>query len=82
MMNDLSNTILSSKIYDWSDKGQINQFYTYMCDIFSQDFSLLRVIQLFSLMMSAHKAEVTWLDEIAEALKNCALALDSYLLKT
>ena len=31
-------------------------------------------------MMSAHKPEVTWLDEISEALKNCAEGLNAYLI--
>ena len=30
-------------------------------------------------MMSAHKPELIWLDEIAEALKNCAEGLNAYL---
>lgn len=34
----------------------------------------------YSIMMYAHKAEIMWLDEIAEALRNCADGLDSYLL--
>ena len=35
---------------------------------------------MFSLMMTAHKPGVIWLDEIAEALKNCAEGLNSYML--
>ena len=35
---------------------------------------------MFSLFMSAHKADVTWLDEIAEALKNSAEGLDFYII--
>ena len=35
---------------------------------------------MFSLMMTAHKPDVIWLDEIAEALKNCAEGLNSYML--
>jgi hypothetical protein len=34
----------------------------------------------FSLVISSYKAEMLWLDEGAEALRNCATALDSYLL--
>ena len=30
--------------------------------------------------MTAHKPDVIWLDEIAEALKNCAEGLNSYML--
>ena len=47
-----------------------------------QEHSLLRVILMFSLMVCAHKADVTWLDEIAEALRNCAEALDFYIIMT
>ena len=35
---------------------------------------------MFSLMVCTHKPEVLWLDEIAEALRNCAEGLDSYIL--
>lgn len=31
-------------------------------------------------MIVSHRAEEVWLDEIAEALKDCALALDAYIL--
>lgn len=30
-------------------------------------------------MMSAHQPDVTWLDEISEALKNCVEGMNSYL---
>lgn len=35
---------------------------------------------MFSLMMSSHKPDIIWLDEISEALKNCAEGLNSYLI--
>ena len=35
---------------------------------------------MFSLMMSCHKPDIIWLDEISEALKNCAEGLNSYLI--
>ena len=31
-------------------------------------------------MMSAHKAEIIWLDEISEGLRNSAEGLNSYLI--
>ncbi len=35
---------------------------------------------MFSVSCFAHEAEIVWLDEIAEALRNCAEGLDSYLI--
>ena len=34
---------------------------------------------MYSLMMCSHKVGVTWIDEVSEALKNCANGLDSYI---
>ena len=39
----------------------------------------MRVILMFCFMVCAHKAEVVELDEIAEALRNCADGLDQYI---
>jgi hypothetical protein len=35
---------------------------------------------MYSVSSFAHKVEIVWLDETAEALRNCAEGLDSYLL--
>ena len=34
---------------------------------------------MFSLLMCSHKVDVTYIDEISEALKNCALGFDAYI---
>ena len=50
-----------------------------MSKLMNNENSILQIVLKFNLMMSAHKPQVTWLDEISEALKNCADGLDSYL---
>ena len=34
---------------------------------------------MFSLLMCSHKVDVTYIDEISEALKNCALGFDAFI---
>ena len=34
---------------------------------------------MFNLFMCSHKPNVTWLDEVAEGLRNCAEGLESYI---
>lgn len=48
--------------------------------LFQHEDSLGRLCMTYGLMMSCYKVDVLWLDEAAEALRNCASALDSYLL--
>ena len=43
----------------------------------SEDKYIPRISLMYSLMMSAHKPELIWLDEIAEALMNCAEGLNT-----
>ena len=50
-----------------------------MHKIFNAEKSIPRICLMFSLMMSSHVPDVIWLDEISEALKNCAVGLNSYL---
>ena len=33
---------------------------------------------MFNLFMCSHKPGVTWLDEVAEGLRNCAEGLEAY----
>ena len=51
-----------------------------MTALYEDENGLSRTILMFSLMMCAHKVEVTWIDEISEALKNCSLGLDTYII--
>lgn len=76
---DITNQVRDAKVYNWEDKDQIKGFFDFINSLFNADKSIPRTALMFSLMMSAHKPQVTWLDEISEALKNCAEGLNSYL---
>lgn len=80
LIQSITKQVEKSKVYDWEDSDQVQKFYDFISKLFNAENSLPRIALMFSLMMSAHKPEVTWLDEIAEALKNCAEGLNSYLL--
>ena len=76
----MSSCVESSKIYDWENKEHVKEFYSFISKLFNSENSIPRIVLMFSMMMCAHKPHVTWLDEIAEALKNCADGLNLYLL--
>lgn len=67
-----------AKVHDWEDKDQRKSFFDFVSKLVNDENSVLQIVLKFNLMMSAHKPQVTWLDEISEALKNCADGLDSY----
>ena len=48
--------------------------------LFSRDASILRSSMLFSLFFASFEVDVTWLDEIAEGLKNVLAAVNATLL--
>ena len=77
-MEELTKFVQETKAWDWEEEGQVQSFFNFLAAIFNDENGVPRVILMFSLMMMAHKADVTWIDEIAEALKNCALGLDHY----
>ena len=79
LIQDITKQITSGKVYEWEDTEQIKGFYSFISVLFNAEKSIPRISLMYSLMMSAHKPELIWLDEIAEALKNCAEGLNAYL---
>ena len=71
-----------AQIYAWTDENDEykKEFFTFMEKLFNGERSTVRLSLMFCLTVCAFKAEVLWLDECAEALKNCAEGFDSYLL--
>lgn len=48
--------------------------------LFARDASLLKTCMMFSLFFTTYNVDVTWLDEIAEGLKNATNAINQALL--
>ena len=78
-MKELAKHVESTKAWEWEDVDQMQKFYKFLASIYNEENGIPRVMQMFSLMMCATKADVTWIDEMTEALKNCANGLDSYI---
>lgn len=79
LVQSVTIKVSQAKVYDWPDDEQIKAFYDFLSSLFDAENSIPRVSLMFNLMMVTHKPDVTWLDEIAEALKNSAEGLNSYL---
>lgn len=77
---DITQQIKDAKIYNWEDKEQIKSFFCFISSLLEAENSINSICLMFSLMMSSHKPDIIWLDEISEALKNCAEGLNSYLI--
>ena len=80
LLTNMTECVLSSKIYESENKDHVKDFYSFISKLFNSENSIPRISLMFSMMMCAHQPNVTWLDEIAEALKNCADGLNQYLL--
>jgi hypothetical protein len=78
LLTALSDKIVAAKIYEWADDAQIASFYHLVNRLFGEEGSLQRVVLMFNLFMCSHKPGVTWLDEVAEGLRNCAEGLEGY----
>ena len=76
---DITKQVKAAQVHDWEDQEAAKGFFDFVSTIFNAEKSIHRICLMFSLMMTAHKPDVTWLDEIAEALRNCADGLNSYL---
>ena len=70
--------IISTDFESELDEEKIKAIFKYSREFMTSDFSLAHLSMQFVLFVSTHKAEVTWLDEIAEALCNCAIGMDYY----
>ena len=77
-MKSMVDKINSTDFQSESDEEQIKAIFKYSREFMTSDFSLAQLSMQFVLFVSTHKAEVTWLDEIAEALCNCATGMDYY----
>lgn len=80
LIQDITNQVRLAKVYEKEDKDQIKKFFDFIAGLYMADESIPKIILQFCMMMCAHKPDVTWLDEISEALKNCAEGLNSYLI--
>ena len=78
-MKEIVKIIRSAKVKDWDLIDQKNFYELIKQNCFQED-SLHSQVRLFNIMMCTHKPDITWLDEIAEALRNCANGCDYYLI--
>ena len=56
------------------------QLFTFLEHLFQDENCILRSVMKFSLMLVNINPDVTWLDEITEALKNTATSLNDYII--
>ena len=80
-MSAMIEKIDSLNLSEWSDKEKLEELHTFFCKILQDEESLTHLCLQYGLMVSTHKAEITWLDEIAEALQNCADGLNLYRIR-
>ena len=75
----VSQKMWEAKPYNWNDDERIERFFNRLTEMHDQELSLSRVILQLTLYMCSYLPKVTWLDEIAEALKNCAIGLNHFI---
>ena len=80
MMNFISEQVRAARVYEWENEDQQKALFDFLSKMFHGQNSPSRICMMLSVMTFSHKPETIWLDEIAEALRNCAEGLDSYLL--
>jgi hypothetical protein len=62
--------------WTWTDYKNLT---TFLKKLFEDENCVLRSVMKFSLMLINFNPDVTWLDEISEALKNTATSLNDYV---
>ena len=74
--------LLLQKMYEvdfesWSE-DELKNFYRFLESVFSNENHVLRSILKYCLMFNNFEVDITWLDEIAEGIKNVATVLSNY----
>ena len=80
MMNFITEQVRAARVYEWENEDQQKALFDFLSKMFHGKNSPSHICMMLSVMTFSHKPEIIWLDEIAEALRNCAEGLDSYLL--
>ena len=80
MMALITDKLRQAKVHEWDSNEKKAGLFSWLEKLIKNENLPPRLCQLFSLFMCSYKVDVLWLDEGAEALRNCALAFDSYLL--
>lgn len=62
--------------WTWTDYKNLT---TFLKKLFEDENCVLRSVMKFSLMQINFNPDVTWLDEVSEALKNTATSLNDYV---
>ena len=76
-MSFLIDQLWKTDLNSWSP-GEVLELSKFLYEIFSDENCILRSILQFCLMFCTFKVDITWLDEIAEGIKNAATALSEY----
>lgn len=68
------------RLYKWgNESNKLEGFFDMLKGMYQNDLSLTRIVLNFCLTVCSFVPNVIWLDEITEALKNCATALNHFI---
>ena len=73
---DLVNRRETMGTWTWTDYRNLASF---LKKLFEDENCVLRSVMKFSLMLVNFNPDVTWLDEISEALKNTVTSINDYI---
>ena len=76
-MNFLIDGLWKLDLNSWSD-SELKDLFNYLERVLSDENCLLRSIKKFCLMFCTYNVDFTWLDEIAEGIKNVAILLSNF----
>ena len=80
-MTFLIDELWKLDVNSWSD-SELKDLFNYLERVFSDENCLLRSIKKFCLMFCTYNVDITWLDEIAEGIKNVATQLSNFTIFT
>ena len=80
-MSTLIDGLWKLDLNSWSD-AELKDLFIYIEKALSDENCLLRSIKKFCLMFCTFNVQITWLDEIAEGIKNVATLLSDFTIFT
>ena len=78
-MGQLTQLVEELDVTKWTEE-ELQSMSNCLKTIFSRDASIFRSSLFFSLFFASYQVDVTWLDEIAEALKHTTSAVNNAIL--
>lgn len=74
----ITKKIKDAKLHAWS-QDDVKSFFALLKEMNDTENSVTRIVLHFCIAVCSYTPKVTWLDEIAEALKNCSTALTEFI---